>query len=87
MDYPGGPNLDTQVFKSRGSFTVEASESQSHTTGGENEIIRKKQEREICEASIRCVILSDTESDKLSVLLMTPYRGLPKATVSCPFER
>lgn len=44
MDYQGGPNLDTQVFKSRGSFIVEASEAESYNRG-ENEIIRKKQER------------------------------------------
>lgn len=84
-DYLGGPHLNTQVFKSRGSFIVEASESQSHVTGGESEI-RKKQEGEIHKASIRCMILSDAE-DKLLVLLMTPDRRLPKATVSCPFER
>ena len=86
MDYLGGPNLNTQVFKSRGSFIVEASESQSHVTGRESEIIRKKQKGEMCKANIRCMILSDAEGVKLWVLLMTPGRGLPKATVSCPFE-
>ena len=37
MDYLGGPHLNTQVFKSRGSCIVEASESQSHVTGGESD--------------------------------------------------
>lgn len=86
MDYLGGPHLNTQVFKSRGSCIVEASESQSHVTGGESEI-RKKQEGAICKSNIRCMILSDAEDDKLLVLLLTPDRGLPKAIVSCPFER
>lgn len=40
----------------------------------------------MCKANTRCMILSDAEGVKLWILLMTPDRGLPKATVSCPFE-